>query len=50
MVADSLDDGPVAATGLTVQEGWTVLLEPGNFKRINARIPPGDWEAIGRAR
>ena len=38
-----------AATGLTVQEGWTVVLEPGNFKRIIARIAPGDWEAIGRA-
>jgi len=22
----------------------------GNFKRIIARIAPGDWEAIGRAR
>ena len=43
-------DGPVAATGLTVQVGWTVVLEPGNFKRIIARIAPGDWEAIGRAR
>jgi hypothetical protein len=32
-----------------VQEGWTVVLEPGNFKRIIARIAPGDWEAIGRA-
>ena len=39
-----------AATGLTVQEDWTVVLEPGNFKRIIARIAPGDWEAIGRAR
>jgi len=29
--------------------GWTVVLEPGNFKRIIARIAPGDWEAIGRA-
>ena len=26
------------------------MLEPGNFKRIIARIAPGDWEAIGRAR
>lgn len=39
-----------AATELTVQEGWTVVLEPGNFKRIIARIAPGDWEAIARAR
>ena len=39
-----------AATGLTTQEGWTVVLEPGNFKRIVARIAPGDWDAIGRAR
>jgi hypothetical protein len=23
-----------------VQEGWTVVLEPGNFKRIIARIAP----------
>jgi hypothetical protein len=29
-----------AATSLTVQEGWTVVLEPGNFKRIIARIAP----------
>jgi len=26
-----------------------VVLEPGNFKRIIARIAPGDWEAIGRS-
>jgi phosphohistidine phosphatase SixA len=39
-----------AATGLTVQEGWTVVLEPGNFKRIIARIAPAQWEAIARAR
>jgi phosphohistidine phosphatase SixA len=39
-----------AATGLTVQEGWAVVLEPGNFKRIIARIAPDHWEALGRAR
>jgi broad specificity phosphatase PhoE len=39
-----------AATELTVQEGWTVVLEPGNFKRIIARIAPESWEAIARAR
>ncbi len=39
-----------AATGLTVQEGWAVVLEPGNFKRIVARIAPNDWQAMGRAR
>ena len=39
-----------AATNLTVQEGWTVVLEPGNFKRIIARIAPNDWAAIARAR
>jgi hypothetical protein len=39
-----------AATELTVQEGWAVVLEPGNFKRIVARIAPDQWEAIGRAR
>jgi hypothetical protein len=27
-----------------------VVLEPGNFKRIIARIAPGDWEAIGVTR
>ncbi len=39
-----------AATMLTVQEGWTVVLEPGNFRRIVARIAPNDWDAIARAR
>lgn len=39
-----------AATNLTVQEGWAVVLEPGNFNRIIARIAPRDWESIGRAR
>lgn len=39
-----------AATGLTVQEGWTVVLEPGNFQRIVARISPTSWDAIARAR
>lgn len=39
-----------AATNLTVQEGWAVVLEPGNFKRIIARIAPSGWDAIGRAR
>jgi phosphohistidine phosphatase SixA len=39
-----------AATNLTVQEGWTVVLEPGNFNRIVARIAPGGWDAIARAR
>ena len=37
-----------AATGLTTQEGWAVVLEPGNFKRIVARIAPADWERIAR--
>jgi hypothetical protein len=39
-----------AATNLTVQEGWTVVLEPGNFNRIVARIAPGGWGAIATAR
>jgi phosphohistidine phosphatase SixA len=39
-----------AATELTLQEGWAVVLEPGNFKRIIARIAPGDWAAIANAR
>lgn len=38
-----------AATGLTTQEGWTVVLEPGNFKRIVARIAPRDWESLAQA-
>lgn len=38
-----------AATELTTQEGWTVVLEPGNFKRIIARIAPRDWEVLARA-
>lgn len=39
-----------AATELTVEEGWAVVLEPGNFNRIVARIAPNGWDAIGRAR
>jgi phosphohistidine phosphatase SixA len=31
------------ATRLTVQEGWAVVLEPGNYNRIVARIAPSDW-------
>lgn len=31
------------ATRLTVQEGWAVVLEPGVFTRIVARIAPADW-------
>jgi phosphohistidine phosphatase SixA len=34
------------ATRLTVQEGWAVVLEPGNFNRIVARIAPGDWARL----
>jgi hypothetical protein len=31
------------ATRLTVQEGWTVVLVPGVYTRIVARIAPSDW-------
>ena len=31
------------ATRLTVQEGWAVVLMPGHFNRIVARIAPADW-------
>ena len=31
------------ATGLTVQEGWAVVLVPGRFSRVVARIAPSDW-------
>ena len=34
------------ATRLTVQEGWAVVLVPGDFSRIVARIAPGDWEKL----
>lgn len=38
------------ATRLTVQEGWAVVLEPGNFNRIVARIAPADWAKIADAK
>jgi phosphohistidine phosphatase SixA len=38
------------ATRLTVQEGWAVVLEPGNFRRIVARIAPADWAKIAAAK
>jgi phosphohistidine phosphatase SixA len=34
------------ATRLTVQEGWSVVLVPGDFNRIVARIAPADWAAL----
>ena len=34
------------ATRLTVQEGWTVVLVPGVFTRIVARIAPADWRRL----
>ena len=34
------------ATRLTVQEGWAVVLVPGNFNRIVARIAPADWAKL----
>jgi phosphohistidine phosphatase SixA len=36
------------ATRLTVQEGWAVVLEPGNFYRIVARIAPADWAKLAQ--
>ncbi len=38
------------ATQLTVQEGWAVVLEPGNFRRIVARIAPADWAKLADAK
>lgn len=38
------------ATGLTVQEGWAVVLAPGNFRRIVARIAPEDWARFAAIR
>jgi hypothetical protein len=35
------------ATRLTVQEGWAVVLRPGDATRIVARIAPGDWAKLG---
>jgi phosphohistidine phosphatase SixA len=34
------------ATRLTVQEGWAVVLVPGDFNRIVARIAPADWAKL----
>jgi phosphohistidine phosphatase SixA len=34
------------ATRLTVQEGWAVVLLPGVFTRVIARIAPGDWAKL----
>lgn len=38
------------ATGLTVQEGWTVVLVPGNYRRVIARIAPEDWARLAAVR
>ena len=38
------------ATRLTVQEGWAVVLVPGNFNRIVARIAPADWAKLAGVR
>lgn len=38
------------ATGLTVQEGWAVVLVPGNYRRVIARIAPQDWAGLASAR
>ena len=34
------------ATLLTVQEGWAVVLVPGVFNRVVARISPSDWARL----
>ena len=34
------------ATLLTVQEGWAVVLAPGQFRRIVARIAPAHWARL----
>lgn len=38
------------ATGLTVQEGWAVVLVPGNPRRVIARIAPEDWARLAAVR
>ena len=38
------------ATGLTVQEGWAVVLVPGNYRRVIARIAPQDWARLASVR
>ena len=38
------------ATGLTVQEGWAVVLVPGVFTRVVARIGPSDWAKLAAPR
>ncbi len=38
------------ATGLTVQEGWAVVLIPGNYRRVIARIAPEDWARLAAVR
>jgi hypothetical protein len=38
------------ATGLTVQEGWAVVLVPGNYRRVIARIAPADWAGLAAVR
>jgi len=38
------------ATGLTVQEGWAVVLVPGRFNRVVARIAPADWGKLADPR
>jgi phosphohistidine phosphatase SixA len=38
------------ATRLTVQEGWAVVLVPGDFSRIVARIAPSDWGSLAAVR
>ncbi len=38
------------ATGFSIQEGHTVVLDPANLKLIVARIGPAEWGAVAQAR
>ena len=39
-----------AVTGFAIAEGHALVLEPGNFKTIVARIAPGEWAGVASGR
>ena len=39
-----------ALTGFAIGEGHALVLEPGDFKTIVARIAPGEWAGVGSGR
>jgi broad specificity phosphatase PhoE len=39
-----------ALTGFAIGEGHALVLEPGNFKNIVARIAPGEWAGVANGR